>query len=443
MPIDGISSKFRAPRLAKIRLGYKPVGKSYPKDTDVFVARKEDGVTAAMLDAYQATRIEGAEGETYSLGKSLRMLTYFEWDQVDPTGKEIVLGLLNRAWTHGSLHCSGTGGDNPGIAFCRDETFKDAIAKFTKTQARPHDDGWDVECRGPKCPFWHTNNKDNPKATCHREMRFLAQLLDPTVDPEAPNYLKNLGSVEVVSGSYNGMIDVQSGLQLLRSVAGRSFNVPFNLTRQPHTLLVDGKRVVKATLAVTFDNDEAIRFGYSDPKLSTVRPAIRKQLMAQRREQLELARMEIDYDSAKDIVPQLEGPKLGEEGRADYPSVGSPTGNGGKADSASGADSVPSSAAPDPTRAVTNDRDQVVGEAAKDAPRALSTSGLNRLLSRDERNELKVKTGGTPGKPESLTKLRELMRRAFEHFGEPEGDLASLRMRHAMWIRETFEAERP
>lgn len=416
MPIKGISGEFRPPRQAKIRLGYKPVGKNYPKDSDVFVAKHEDGITKEMIEAYGKGKITEAEGEVWSLGKSLRMMSYFEWDRVHPRrGSELVVGLLNRAWAHSTLHCSGDGGDVPGQAFARDEAYMTAITKATKTKARARDGGWDVACTGPKCPMWHTNNKANNLATCHRELRFLAQLLHPTTNPEDPNYMKNFGSVEIVSGSFNGMLDVQSGLQLLREVAGRSFNVPFNLQRVPRTMLVEGKRLVKATLVVSFDNDEAIRFGYSDPKLSIVRPAVRKQLMAQRREQLELARMEVDYDSVKDVLPQLEA----------HVDLGRTTSPDADALSDSGA--------------VTADRDEVVQEAV-DAVE-LSKEELNRRLSAEERNELKTKSGGVPGEPSTLTHLRELVAAAFAHFSEPADDLSALRVRHAIWIKDALAQE--
>ena len=418
MPIRGISGEFRPPRQAKIRLGYKPLGKNYPKDADVFVGKMEDGLTKEIVQAYGKGTIEGAEGEAWNLGKSLRMMSYFEWDRVHPRrGAELVVGLLNRAWAHSTLHCSGDGGETVGQAFARDEAYMTAITKTTKTKAKARDGGWDVVCMGPKCAMWHTNNKANSLATCHRELRFLAQLLHPATNPEDPNYMKNFGSVEIVSGSFNGMLDVQSGLQLLREVAGRSFNVPFNLQRVPRTMLVEGKRLVKATLVVSFDNDEAIRFGYSDPKLSIVRPAVRKQLMAQRREQLELARMEVDYDSVKDVLPQLEAHDASRTTSPDADAL---------------SDGEP----------VTADRDDVVQQAVDEAePRQLSKEELNRLLSKDERNELKVLTGGVPGQPSTLAKLREFVTAAYRAFDERPSDLSDLRVRHALWIRDALAQE--
>jgi len=448
MPINGMSGEFRPPRYAKVRLGYKPKGKTYPRDVDVFVGRIEDGVTKDILDAYRATRIEDAEGETWNLGKSLRMLTYFEWDAMHPKkNTELVVGLMNRAWTHSKLRCSGTGGDEPGEAFCRDEAFKTEIVKATKHKAVEVKGGWKVICLGPECPMWHSHLEQNKAATCHHEMRFLAQLLHPTANPEDPNYLKNFGSVEVVSGSFNGAIDVQSGLQLLRSVAGRSANVPFSLMRKPRTMLVDGKRVVKATLMVGFDNDEAIRFGYSDPRLSLVRPEVRKQLMAQRREQLALAQMEVDHDSVKDIVPRLEAPRSSESGRTDYPDAGSATGSGSSvapSGSSPGA-AVPGDTVPDSSTSVVGDRDQVIDDASG----AASETDLNRLLTQDERNELKVLCGGVAGEPETQGHFRELVTLALKDGGDwdPKWDasrppLTLLRIRHQVWIREAIEAEK-
>jgi hypothetical protein len=419
MPINGVSGNFRPPRLAKIRLGYKPAGKTYPKDADVFVGKTEDGITKEMLEAYAQGTIDGAEGQVWNLGKSLRMLSYFEWDARSPqNGSELVVGLLNRAWAHSTLHCSGTGGDTPGEAFARDEAYMSAITKATKTKAIARDGGWDVVCMGPKCPMWNTNSQTNKLATCHRELRFLAQLLHPTTDPEDPSYLRNFGSVEIVSGSFNGMLDIQSGLQLLTSVAGRSFNIPFNVQRVPRTMLVDGKRLVKATMIVSFDNDEAIRFGYSDPKLSIVRPAVRKQLMAQRREQLELARMAVDYDSARDVLPQLERRAL-------------PEGNGIHEPE-------------DAPVTVTSDRDQVVAEAVDAAePQPLSEDQLNALLSQQERNQLKELCAGEPGNTETLGKFFELVAAAYRELGggQSSRDLSSLTVRHARWIKEQVAAE--
>lgn len=431
MPISGVSGRVRIPRTVKVRLGYKPKGKNYPQDTDVFVGRIEDGVTKEIIEAYNGEKISDAEGETWSLGKALRLLSYFEWDERSPQDpdRELVVELANRAWAHSKLRCVGNGGDVAGTASAADKAWADEISKATKEKPRDLDNGrFQIVCLGPKCPKWHSKLATDKSATCHHELRLRARLLHPSTDPANANYLKQLGWIEIASGSWNGMIDIQSGLAMLRSVAGRSAGIPFTLRRTPRTVLSDGKRLTKATMIVDYDHDEAVRFGYSDPKLSLVRPEVRKQLVADRKELLELARMEVDYDSVRDIQPRLE------EHRDSFVPAGG--GSGGESQAAAG----------DP---VVGDRDQVVDDATAAAPPAPSEDELNRFLTQGERDELKVLCGGEPGNAASLAHFRELVRLAYKHFEEwlPAWDdtsppLSSLKLKHALWIREAIDAEK-
>jgi len=421
MPIAGLSGRVRIPRTVKIRLGYKRPGQNFPRDTDVFVGRVEDGVNKEIIEAYGKGKIEEAEGEVWNLGKELRMLTYFEWDERSPQDdRELVVELMNRAWAHSKLQCFGDGGDQAGTASAADLEFAKEIQKPTHKAPVATDDGrFRVVCLGPKCPFWNSNSEKDKRATCHRELRLRARLLHPETNPEAPKYLKQLGWVEIASGSWNGMIDVQSGLSILRSVAGRSAGIPFTLRRAPRTVLSDGKRLTKATLLVDYDHDEVIRFGYSDPKLVMIRPESRKQIEAMRRQQVELARLEADFDSFKDVVPRpRDVPQL--PGRV--PDMGQ---------------------APEtPGEEITADRDDVVEGAVQNAEPQPSAEELNRRLSQGERDELKRLTGGKPGDSASLDKLRSLMKAAAAEFGDEIPDFASLKVKHARWIREQLEAER-
>jgi hypothetical protein len=426
MGIKGVSGRVRIPRTVKIRLGYKKPGENFPRDTDVFVGRPEDGVSKEILEAYGKGKIEGAEGDAYSLGKSLRMLSYFEWDATSPQdNRELVVELLNRAWAHAKVRCFGDGGDEPGTASAADEEWAKEIQKATHKAPVAVDGGrFQVVCLGPKCPFWNSNSSKDKRATCHRELRLRARLLHPETNPEAPDYNKQLGWVEIASGSWNGMIDIQSGLQIMRSVAGRSAGIPFTLKRTPRTVFSDGKRLNKATLIVDYDHDEIIRFGYSDPKLALVRPAVQKELMEMRRQQLALARAEVDYDSVKDIVPQL--PALPE--RSSSPDQTSPSATASEVSQGE----------------VVGDRDQVVAEAVDAAePAQLSEEELNRLLAQGERNELKTLCGGQPGDRESLAKFFELVAAAHREFGtgQTPQDLSSLKIRHALWIKQALRQE--
>lgn len=449
MPINGVTGRVRVLRTKKARTGYvtSNATSSFPKDTDVFVAKKADGWSTEDLEAYHARAIDGAkfdkpDEQPFDVGKGLRGMLAFEIDAMDPDDKELSLELLNRSWSHSKLKCSGTGGeDEPGEAVCKDEAYMKVITKATKTTAVEVGEGrWQVKCMGPKCAFWHKNKSSNSLANCHAELRLRFILLHPTVNPEDKNYLKQMGWVEVASGSWNAMTDIQSGFAAIRALTttpsqpfGRTQLIPFTLRRVPRTMMPEGKRIVKATLLVDFDTDEVLRFGYGPPARALLRPAVRKEL-------LEMATAEAQYDSFKDIVPrpQLEAPRPGEAGGADYPLAGPPTGTGGsKAASGDSTVAVPASPA-----SVTADRDDVVQNAVAAAGPQLTDEELNAFLDKEQRNELKVLTGGTPGDPESLTELRRLMKLAYQHFEETPSDLSRLRVRHARWIVEALQAEK-
>lgn len=438
----GTTGRVRVLRTKKVRTGYVKAGASstYPADTDVFVAKKVDGWSTEDLQVYGGRAISGAkfekpDEEPYAIGKSLRGMLPFEADATDPdTGQELTLEILNRAWSRSKLRCSGNGGDEQdedGEATCRDEAYMTAITRATKTKPREVSAGkWLVVCRGSRCPMWHTNKSTNAAAGCHGELRLRFILLHPTTNPSDPNYLKQMGWAEIASGSINAMWDIQSGFAAIRALVNRTALIPFFLKRVPRTLLPEGKRVVKSTLMVDYDHDEVVRFGYSDPKLSLVRPEIRKQLLEQRRELVELARMEADFDSFRDIVPRLEGARPG------LPAPAVPT--AGPADEAS-ADQV------------VHDRDDVVDEAretaseAASSPVQLSEAELNRFLDQSERNELKTLAGAKlvdgSFEPATLGRIRELVRRAYVHFQDEQRGFNGLRVRHSQWIREHLADE--
>lgn len=443
----------RAPRTCKIRLGYKKKGQNgeYPKDTDVFVLRKEDQapeISAEILKAYPSDPISDAEGQVYSLGKSLRMMLPWDFD-LTYEGREVGLELMNRAWSHSKLRCSGTGGDEAGEAICQDKSMLDELSKATKHKPVARDDGksWTAVCLGPRCPFWSSNLETNKQATCHREMRLWAWLLWPAKDEKDPNFLRKLAAAEISSGSFNAMIDVQSGFRSIASLVGRTALIPFTLRRVPRTVLSGGKRVTKATLLVDFDQDEVIKFGYSDSKLALVRPEVRKQLLEQKEELLRLAALESkvpNFESFQDIVPRLEA---GESGRTDYPITGPATGSGG-GDTAGGG-GASAETAPDSSATVVADRDQVVDQAADDSAEQLSREELNRRLVQGERDELKVLCGGVPGDRSSQQHFRELVAQAYREHDDWKDEwdptappLSELRVRHSQWIRRALEAEK-
>jgi len=447
VPIKGVSGKVRTPRTGKIRLGYTVPGQNreLPKDTDTFVAKKSDGITDAILQAYDAKAITGAAGKgdeaPYSLGKELRMILPWEYNAT-AGDREISLELLNRNWAHSKgLLCSGNGGEDelgevlPGDAIVRNEAAAKLIGAATKKPAQLVGEGrWAVECRGPQCPLWHDkyDKTRNPMGGCHRQMRLQAILLHPTRDPESPDYLRQMGWIEVASGSFNGMVDVNSGFAMIHSLIGRTAWIPFALRRVARVMTTEGKRVVKHTLMVDYDADEVVRSGLLGPARIMVRPAVL-------REYLQLAQAEAGFDSVRDILPRPETLAL-PEGR---PEKKAPT---------NGAEWTP------PEATTAGDRDQEVENATNghdggdsdnhSAAEQISEEELNRFLTTAERDDLKVLCGATPGDRETMEPFREKLRLAFRALdnwepsdGRTTPAFDEIQVRHALYIREKVEEE--
>jgi hypothetical protein len=441
VPIHGLTGRVRTPRWARIRLGYKLKGSkgNYPSDSDVFVLKREGDseITDAILKAYGAQRIPDpkAAEEVYSLGRQIRLMLPWEFDTVHE-GREVSLELSNRSWAASKLRCSGDGGgadpELVGEAVCRDQQYLAVFQRANLVIGEASRGGHTVTCKGQDCPLWHTHyNRDtNRLPGCHREMRLQALLLHPATDPDSPDYMRQLGWIEVASGSWHGAIDVQSGLAMLRATVGRTHHVPFTLRRLSRSISTPEGRVVKATLIVSYDMAEALRFGLGPPARAMIPAALRREL-------LELASAEAQFESVADIQPRPD--------RLALPA----------------AETRP---APERERVaetpVIADRDDAVQRAMEEE----SGSGADeevRMLVPDERDALKVLCGGTPGEPETLERYRELVEDSYRACGIPtnrectawapyperrpgaEVQSGWLTTRHRAWIEERLAEQKP
>jgi hypothetical protein len=440
MPINGLTGRVRTPRWAKIRLGYKKKGNNgnYPHDTDVFVLRREGDseITNAILKAYGAQRVPDpkATEEVYSLGRQIRLMLPWEFDTVHE-GREVSLELSNRSWAASKLRCSGDGGgadpELVGTAVCRDPQYLSAFERAGLVIGEAARGGHTVTCRGQDCPLWHTNhNRDtNRLPGCHREMRLQALLLHPATDPEDPNFMTQLGWIEVATGSWNGAVDVQSGLAMLRATVGRTHHVPFTLRRIARSISTPEGRAVKATLIVSYDMAEALRFGLGPPARAMIPGPLRREL-------LELAAAEAQFDSVADIQPQPERARLALPPAPQAATPASP---------------------PGPAIA---DRDDAVEAEQRDAEEGSEDEDV-RMLIPDERDALKVACGGTPGQPDTLGRFRELVEASYRAVQVPadrecarwipyperrpneEVQSGWLTTRHRTWIEERLREQRP
>ncbi len=378
MPINGLSGAVRTLRTAKFKLGYVKRGQKYPSDTDVFVGKKADGVTDDAITAYGAKQIQDAEQGVYGFGHELRGMIAFEYDLTGPDGREVVLELLNRSWARSRIRCSGSGGDQElqGDAFVRDEAYM-KVLKQKGLLLGERRGGWDAICQGRDCPLWYEKATDDNKLPgCHREMRFRFILLHPERDRDKPGYMKQLGWVEVATGSWNGAVDVQSGLKVIRALAGgRTAFIPFRLRRVNRSVSAPNGRVNKATLLVDHDADEVLTYASGPPARALLRPEIRRELaeLAQI-EQGMAALQSVNYADVADIQPQPERRAL-----------------------------------PEPSTPPATDRDDALGQPEQTV----------RLLERGDLDALKPMCGGTPGKPETLAKYREMLLASYEALGVP------------------------
>ena len=407
MPIEGLTGAVRALRTAKFKLGYVQVGKRFPHDTDVFVGKLADGVTPEMAAAYGARPIPDAKEEgVLGFGDRLRGMLAWEYDTIGPDDREVVLELLNRSWAASRIRCSGTGGGEDaleGTAWVREPRYRDRLQRAGLLLGE-RKGGWEAICRGPECPLWHTAATDQDKLPgCHREMRLRFILLHPapydrtrSLDDQHPDYMRQLGWIEIATGSWNGAVDVQSGLKIIRALTGgRTALIPFSLRRVARSVTTPEGRVQKHTLLVDHDADEVLIFAGGRPARALLRPAIRRQLAElDAAESGTLGLPPAQYADVEDIQPQPESRRL-TAGRAPLADP-----------AAHDRDDALAAAASSPD---TNTADNI---APPDTPTV-------RLLERDELDELKVLCGGTPGQRETLGRYREMLEASYLALGVP------------------------
>jgi hypothetical protein len=429
MPVKGLSDQRRLPRSMKIRLGIRTKnaqGIEYPKETDFFVLNKEDFASPDIF-----TEVLGAYGQQ---PKQLKMLIPFEVDAVNPVdGDEIVFNLHNRSYGAGhGLRCKGDGGsaDTPGTAVSTDIEWAKRIGEFTGD--KPEDLGsgrYKVQCLGRDCCKYNAPGRDGKEspggaAACKQMLVFRAFLLHPTEDPMSPDYCRPFGIAELASSSYNTMVDIRSGLEMLRPFAKRTAAVPFWLVRHPRTTNHDGKRQVHYTCMVIWSAKEVQAAGLTSPSEVFLPAALRKELKLLG---------EPDFDSVRDLLPAGNG-------HTETPKLEAPT--------------------PEVTDTTASDRDEVVGAAAEDAGDdpddalpSVDEAAEQRQLTQAERDELKALCGQrqdpdnpkAPFTPEAISKLQEMAQHAHASLGtEPadgQGLLSSLQVRHSRWIKEQLAAE--
>jgi len=195
MPIKGLSEKRRLPRLGKIRTGIKTAnakGTEYPQAVDYFVCPPE---------------VQEVYGEK---PKSLRIYFPIEDDA-------IFASQFYRAYSASrGLICKGDGAAAYRLCDINNDSFPTPDSKETALK--------EVACEGKDCEFY------GKKCTEVMNLQFLL--------PDVPG----LGVWQLDTGSINAIKNVNSTLELIRSIIGRVAMVPLDLVIAPLEVTADGKK---------------------------------------------------------------------------------------------------------------------------------------------------------------------------------------------------------
>jgi hypothetical protein len=190
MPIEGLSTSRRMPRLGKIHLGYRHPQKGYPVRTDYFVLPK---------DHPQHTELVKLFGEQ---PRELRILIPVE-DEDKYSSQYYRCYSLSRG-----LVCKGDG-----------LTATRMVAKGTDEIAWK--EAGDVEmkdmvCAGRECPIYQSKK-------CGEVMNLQFLL------PEIPG----LGVWQIDTGSINSIININSAAELIKAIYKKISMIPLLLTLEP------------------------------------------------------------------------------------------------------------------------------------------------------------------------------------------------------------------
>lgn len=211
MPIKGLSEKRKLPRVGKIHLGEKVQGAgkaAYPKATDYFVVRPDETTSPKAAEAFK--KIYGERP------KELEVCF-----PVDET--EIIFPQFYKQYKRSGLVCKGDG--------------------QTADRWEDKDNGMkqkkQISCVGPEqCEY--VKQLGNGRYDCS-PIAHLQFLLWPRVPI--------LGIWQIDTGSLNSIIDLNSDLDMIRSLTnGRIRMIPLSLTLRPKEVNPDGRKKVVYTL---------------------------------------------------------------------------------------------------------------------------------------------------------------------------------------------------
>lgn len=203
--IPGITTTTRLPRLGKIRLGEKRTSKNgaeYPAATDHFVF---DDDVPELARAY---------------GENCRELYPVMLPHDD---EEVWFPTSRSAYGKSGLYCRCSDGETATRVFVPSDAQSVAYLQSVGEVVKENE-MFDMPCPGEDCPYMQSKKCKN--------MGRLRIIL-----PNVPRF----GVYEIVTSSYNGIVNVLNVARAVKGMIGRVAGVPFALKLEPIQVQPDGK----------------------------------------------------------------------------------------------------------------------------------------------------------------------------------------------------------
>jgi hypothetical protein len=228
--IKGLSDSRRLPRIDKIRLGAKfeaaGSGKEYPVELPFFLLPESVAIVhggkiknikkrAKELGITRANVLDFIGKNAHRLAEELPVMIPVEETEFSFPQAYIMYG--------GSIgmKCTGNG--------------EEASERIGKTK----------EFKTRQCPCDQLKNDQNPRGACTIKARLQVMLPDVSMG----------GIFQIDIGSINSIIDINSGIDYVRSLISRVSMVPLKLRRIPTETHHDGKKQIHYTCQLTIEGN--------------------------------------------------------------------------------------------------------------------------------------------------------------------------------------------
>ncbi len=241
MPIKDLTDIDRPPRQGMLRLGVKKKtarGKEYPSEVSYFILDPEtpDEVERQkLIDLFHKT-----------FGNEPKVLDVM---LINPENKEQFPQSYKRYGKNTGLKCIGDG----ETAVCTEQQYTSGL----KVTGKDERDFSIVECAGRECVFAVTNEGSQQK-----ECKATGTL---SLKIEA---LGGLGVWQVTTGSFNSLVNINSGIRELIRKYGRAFELPLKLERRSQETQYQGKSATHYPLHLNTNGD--IQKYFKESKVSII-----------------------------------------------------------------------------------------------------------------------------------------------------------------------------